>query len=59
MLRNLSQVEDDIPDFKRPSHGFLGGWADQGVLLLNSVSGFCQIFEQRNYERNDRYKITN
>ena len=37
-LKNIfKEVEDDIPGFKRPSHGFLGGWADQGVLLLNSV----------------------
>jgi len=37
-LKNIfKEVEEDIPGFKRPSHGFLGGWADQGVLLLNSV----------------------
>merc|ERR1719462_851826 len=34
---SFEEVEEDIPGFKRPSHGFLGGWADQGVLLLNSV----------------------
>ena len=22
--------------FERPNHGYLGGWAEQGVLLLNA-----------------------
>ena len=26
-----------MPGFQRPNHGYLGGWADQGVLLLNAV----------------------
>ena len=30
-------MESDIPEFSRPDHGFLVGWADQGVLLLNAV----------------------
>lgn len=30
-------LEQQIPDFKKPKHGWLGGWADQGVLLLNAV----------------------
>lgn len=37
-LKNIfKELECDIPGFKRPEHGFLGGWADQGVLLLNAV----------------------
>ncbi|KAJ1952712.1 uracil DNA glycosylase [Linderina pennispora] len=27
----------DYPDFVRPSHGYLKGWAEQGVLLLNAA----------------------
>ncbi|MPC37823.1 Uracil-DNA glycosylase [Portunus trituberculatus] len=30
------ELEADIPGFVRPSHGFLLGWAKQGVLLLNA-----------------------
>ncbi|KAI8049963.1 uracil-DNA glycosylase [Syncephalis plumigaleata] len=29
-------IQQDIPDFTPPSHGFLAGWARQGVLLLNA-----------------------
>ena len=29
-------MQNDIPNFKIPSHGDLTGWAKQGVLLLNS-----------------------
>lgn len=37
-LKNIfKELESDITGFKRPEHGFLGGWADQGVLLLNAV----------------------
>jgi len=36
-LKNIyKELESDIPGFQRPSHGCLAGWADQGVLLLNS-----------------------
>ena len=31
------ELATDIPGFKSPGHGFLGGWARQGVLLLNAV----------------------
>ncbi|KAJ2754871.1 uracil DNA glycosylase [Coemansia sp. BCRC 34490] len=27
----------DFADFQRPAHGFLRGWAEQGVLLLNAA----------------------
>ena len=37
-LKNIyKELEDDVPGFQRPNHGYLGGWADQGVLLLNAV----------------------
>lgn len=37
-LANIYQeLIDDIPDFFRPTHGNLQSWAQQGVLLLNSV----------------------
>ena len=36
-LKNIyTELEADVPGFKRPSHGFLNGWAEQGVLLLNA-----------------------
>eukprot|EP00088_Acartia_fossae_P027974 TRINITY_DN2874_c0_g1_i1.p1 TRINITY_DN2874_c0_g1~~TRINITY_DN2874_c0_g1_i1.p1 ORF type:complete len:149 (+),score=58.91 TRINITY_DN2874_c0_g1_i1:28-447(+) len=31
------ELEQDIPGFSRPSGGYLTGWAEQGVLLLNAV----------------------
>lgn len=37
-LQNIyKELEVDIPGFKRPGHGYLQHWADQGVLLLNNV----------------------
>uniref|UniRef100_A0A6A7FWX5 Uracil-DNA glycosylase n=2 Tax=Hirondellea gigas TaxID=1518452 RepID=A0A6A7FWX5_9CRUS len=37
-LKNMyKELESDIPGFKAPRHGFLEGWATQGVLLLNAV----------------------
>ncbi|XP_065648326.1 uracil-DNA glycosylase-like isoform X2 [Hydra vulgaris] len=30
-------LSNDIPEFKTPNHGYLLGWAKQGVLLLNAV----------------------
>lgn len=36
-LNNMYQeLESDIPGFSRPNHGYLEGWAKQGVLLLNA-----------------------
>lgn len=37
-LRNIYKgIADDIAGFVPPVHGHLGSWADQGVLLLNTV----------------------
>ncbi len=37
-LRNIYKaLERDVPDFCPPEHGHLGAWAQQGVLLLNTV----------------------
>ena len=37
-LRNIyKELEANVAAFKSPSHGHLGCWAKQGVLLLNSV----------------------
>jgi uracil-DNA glycosylase len=37
-LRNIyKELADDIDGFQIPSHGDLSAWADQGVLLLNSM----------------------
>jgi len=32
-----NELEESIPGFKRPNHGFLEKWAHQGVLLLNAT----------------------
>lgn len=37
LLNIYKELENDIPGFKRPNHGCLIKWAEQGVLLLNSV----------------------
>jgi len=36
LVNIYKELEADIPGFVRPGHGYLGGWAAQGVLLLNS-----------------------
>lgn len=37
-LANIYQeLADDIPGFQQPTHGNLESWAQQGVLLLNTV----------------------
>lgn len=36
LLNMYKELEDDIPGFVRPPHGYLLGWAKQGVLLLNA-----------------------
>lgn len=36
LVNMYKELEDSIEDFKRPSHGFLEGWAKQGVLMLNA-----------------------
>lgn len=37
-LRNMyKELAQDIPDFYIPEHGNLNRWAEQGVLLLNTV----------------------
>lgn len=37
LINMYRELETDIPDFTRPSHGCLYGWANQGVLMLNAV----------------------
>nr|WP_086940339.1 uracil-DNA glycosylase [Thaumasiovibrio occultus] len=37
-LANMyKELESDIPGFIKPDHGYLQSWAEQGVLLLNTV----------------------
>ncbi|PSW19001.1 uracil-DNA glycosylase [Photobacterium sanctipauli] len=37
-LANMyKELANDIPGFQIPSHGYLQSWAEQGVLLLNTV----------------------
>lgn len=33
----FKELKSEIPDFETPPHGYLMGWAMQGVLLLNAV----------------------
>jgi len=37
-LANIyKELKRDIPGFQTPNHGYLQSWAEQGVLLLNTV----------------------
>jgi len=37
-LNNIyKEVESNIPGFKKPNHGYLEGWARQGILMLNAT----------------------
>ncbi len=36
LLNIYKELERDVDSFRRPNHGYLMGWAKQGVLLLNS-----------------------
>ena len=37
LVNIYKELESDISNFTRPDHGYLAGWAQQGVLLLNAV----------------------
>ncbi|MCE0557507.1 uracil-DNA glycosylase [Motilimonas sp. E26] len=37
LVNIYKELQNDIPGFVIPSHGFLQSWAEQGVLLLNTV----------------------
>ncbi|MGA8122292.1 uracil-DNA glycosylase [Rouxiella badensis] len=37
LVNIYKELATDIPGFERPHHGYLQSWADQGVLLLNTV----------------------
>ncbi|MDC8832582.1 uracil-DNA glycosylase [Alteromonas gilva] len=37
LVNIYKELAQDIPDFTVPSHGNLTSWAEQGVLLLNTV----------------------
>lgn len=37
LVNIYKELKQDIPDFEIPSHGYLQSWAEQGVLLLNTV----------------------
>ncbi|KAJ2450232.1 uracil DNA glycosylase [Coemansia sp. RSA 2336] len=36
-LQNMYKALEGYEGFERPKHGYLGGWAEQGVLLLNAA----------------------
>lgn len=37
LVNIYQELADDIPGFQKPAHGNLESWAQQGVLLLNTV----------------------
>lgn len=37
LINIYKELADDIPGFHIPQHGYLQNWAQQGVLLLNTV----------------------
>lgn len=37
LVNMYKELAQDIPEFEIPEHGYLKSWADQGVLLLNTV----------------------
>ena len=37
LVNIYKELASDIPSFSIPQHGFLHSWAEQGVLLLNTV----------------------
>ncbi len=37
LVNIYKELVQDIPGFVRPNHGYLASWAEQGVLLLNTV----------------------
>jgi len=37
LVNIYKELKQDIPGFEIPSHGYLQSWAEQGVLLLNTV----------------------
>lgn len=37
LVNMYKELAQDIPEFEIPAHGYLKSWADQGVLLLNTV----------------------
>ena len=37
LMNMFKELVNDIPDFQIPRHGNLSAWAEQGVLLLNTV----------------------
>lgn len=37
LLNIYKELKSDIPNFEIPKHGYLQSWAQQGVLLLNTV----------------------
>lgn len=37
LVNIYKELKTDIPGFEIPSHGYLAGWAEQGVMLLNNV----------------------
>ena len=37
LVNIYKELKSDVPGFKIPNHGYLEGWAKEGVLLLNAT----------------------
>ena len=53
LLNMYKELANDIPGFKMPNHGYLVKWAEQGVLLLNTV--LYRLFRKRIDPRYEGY----
>ncbi|XP_002166406.1 uracil-DNA glycosylase isoform X1 [Hydra vulgaris] len=55
LVNMYKELSNDIPGFKTPNHGFLLGWAKQGVLLLNAVltveKGLANSHKDKGWEK--------
>ena len=55
LLNIYKELANDIDDFQRPSHGYLMGWARQGVLLLNAC---LTVRARQPKSHGDKVKLT-
>lgn len=55
LINMYKELESDISGFKRPTHGTLTKWADQGVLMLNTVltvrNGVANSHQKQGWEQ--------
>ena len=58
LVNMYKELKEDIPGFIIPNHGFLEGWAKQGVLLLNACLTVRQS-EANSHKDRGWEKLTN